>query len=95
MKAVPPELKDNGWVAGMEGIARKFKSVLEAAGLKEIAALGYAFDPTVHEAVARLPGPTDMVVAEYEKGYNFKDRVLRPTRVAVGTGENMEESSGD
>ncbi len=87
MKHLPPELKDEGWLQGMEGIARKFKSVLEAAGLKEIVALGFAFDPTMHEAVACLPGPEGMVVAEHAKGYHFKDRVLRPSRVAVGSGE--------
>jgi len=92
MKAVPCELKDNAWVAGMDGIARKFRNVMEAVGLKEITALGFAFDPTMHEAVAHLPGPENMVVAEYEKGYRFKDRVLRPTRVAVGSGEKMAES---
>jgi len=92
MKAVPCELKDNSWVAGMDGISRKFRSVMEAVGLKEITALGFAFDPTMHEAVAHLPGPENMVVAEYEKGYRFKDRVLRATRVAVGSGEKMDES---
>ncbi len=91
LKAVPPELKDNSWVQGMASITRKLRSALEAAGLKEICALGFAFDPTLHEACAHLPGPEGMVVAEYEKGYRFKDRVLRPPRVAVGSGEKMKE----
>jgi molecular chaperone GrpE len=91
MKSVPVEMKDNGWVAGMAGIARKFRNALEAVGLKEMSVLGFAFDPNMHEAVAHLPGPEGMVVAEYEKGYRFKDRVLRPARVAVGSGEKMKE----
>ena len=89
MKAVPPDLKEDAWVQGMEGIARKFRNVLESVGLKEIMALGFGFDPNMHEAVAHLPGPEDMVIAEYAKGYRFKDRVLRPARVAVGSGEEM------
>jgi molecular chaperone GrpE (heat shock protein) len=32
-----------------------------------------------------------MVVAEFEKGYRFKDRVLRAARVGVGSGEKMEQ----
>ena len=90
LKAVPPELKDNAWTQGMASITRKFRSALEVAGLKEVCALGFAFDPTLHEACAHLPGPEGMVVAEYEKGYRFKDRVLRPPRVAVGSGEKMK-----
>ena len=90
IKHIPPELKDNSWVQGMEGIARKFKVVLEAVGLAEIAALGCPFDPTLHEAVACLPGAEDIVIIEQEKGYLFKDRVLRPSRVAVGSGELPE-----
>ncbi|MCL2149761.1 MAG: nucleotide exchange factor GrpE [Dehalococcoidia bacterium] len=91
MKHAPPDLKSDGWVQGMEGIARKFKGVLEGAGLEEIAAMGLAFDPTLHEAVACLPGPEGMVIAEHDKGYRFKDRVLRPSRVAVGSSEPAQE----
>lgn len=90
MKHTPPELMSEGWVQGMEGITRKFRGILEAVGLKEILALGLAFDPTLHEAVACLPGPEGLVIAEHEKGYRFKDRVLRPSRVAVGSGEPTE-----
>ena len=93
MKHLPPNLKDESWLQGIEGISRKFKSVLEAVGLKEIVALGYAFDPTVHDAVACLPGPEGMVIAEHAKGYYFKDRVLRPSRVAVGSGELAADSA--
>ena len=91
LKAVPSELKDNSWVQGMASITRKLRSTMEAAGLKEICALGFAFDPTVHEACAHVPGPEGMVIAEYEKGYRYKDRVLRAPRVAVGSGEKMKQ----
>jgi molecular chaperone GrpE len=77
----------------MEGIARKFRGLLEVVGLKEIEALGCVFDPTLHEAVACLPGAEDVVIAEQEKGYLFKDRVLRPARVAVGSGEVLGKES--
>jgi len=92
MKHTPPELKNDGWVQGVGGIVRKFKNVLEAVGLTEIPAINCAFDPNLHEAVACLPGPDGMVIAEHEKGYHFKDRVLRPSRVAVGSGKSAEKS---
>ncbi len=87
LRGMPPELKGNPWVEGMEGIARKFWSTLEAVGLTPIPALGLPFDPTVHEAMMHVPGPADRVMAEYERGYKLKDKVLRPARVAVGNGE--------
>jgi molecular chaperone GrpE len=91
LKAVSPILKDDAWVQGIAGIARKFRSAMESVGLKEICALGFAFDPTMHEACAHLPGPEGMVIGEYEKGYQFKDRILRAPRVAVGSGEKVYE----
>jgi molecular chaperone GrpE len=86
-RSVPEELKGNPWVQGMEGIARKFRAALEGAGLTPINALGQQFDPSVHEAMMHVPGQADRVMAEYERGYKLKDRVLRPARVAVGNGE--------
>ena len=93
MHHTPPALKDEAWVQGMEGIIRKFKGIMDAVGLVEIPAMGLAFDPNLHEAVACLPGPEGTIIAEHEKGYYFKDRILRPSRVTVGSGEPAEEQA--
>jgi molecular chaperone GrpE len=91
-RSVPEDLRGNPWAQGMEGIARKFRASLEAAGLTPINALGQQFDPAIHEAMMHVPGPADRVMSEYERGYKFKDRVLRPARVAVGNGEPVSDN---
>jgi len=63
-----------------------FREILERYGVKEIKAIGEAFDPHLHEAIARVPGgdkPANMVVEELEKGYMYQDRLLRPAKVVV------------
>ena len=91
LRHTPPELKSNAWAQGMDGIFRKFRGTLEGIGLAPIPSLGLPFDPAVHEAVMHVPGPSEMVMAEYERGYKLKERVLRPARVAVGNGEEATE----
>ncbi len=85
---VPPSLADDPWVGGINGIARKLETSLETAGLSPIKALGECFDPSVHEASGCAPGKEGIVVQELQKGYMFNERVIRPSRVMVGSGEN-------
>jgi len=85
--AIPPELEDVGWVEGIKLIKRKMRNSLEAQGLSEIKALGEQFDPNVHEAVSQAAGKEHVIVGEIEKGYKLHDRVIRPSRVIVGNGE--------
>jgi molecular chaperone GrpE len=73
-------------VEGVELIQRELLRVLERAGLKRYSALGQAFDPTRHEATARVVSPhasPNTVVAEIVPGYLLHERVLRPAQVAV------------
>jgi molecular chaperone GrpE len=52
--------------------------------------MGQLFDPNLHDAVetdASSEAPASTVVAELQRGYIFKDRVLRPSLVRVSTGE--------
>jgi molecular chaperone GrpE len=87
LDSVPDGLAEDGWVDGISLIYRKFKAVLEEQGVSEIAALGGPFDPHFHEAMLFGEGEEGMVVEEIQKGYRLHDRVLRPTRVKVGKGE--------
>lgn len=72
--------------AGIEMIYRQFLDELRREGLRDIEALGLAFDPEVHEAVATdvgSPLPPNTCVEEMQRGYYFHDRVLRPALVRV------------
>ena len=72
------------WVDGVRLIHRKLLATLEAQGLKEISAVGQAFDPRYHEAVLEADGDEGKVLAELQKGYTFGNRVVRPALVKVG-----------
>jgi molecular chaperone GrpE len=90
--AVPISIIKESWVGGINGIARKLENTLEMAGLSRIKAQGEFFDPSLHEAVGSVPGEEGVVVRELEKGYKFNERVLRPARVLVGSGEEDTKS---
>jgi molecular chaperone GrpE len=73
-------------VAGVELIQRELLRVLERAGVTRYTAVGQPFDPTRHEAIARVvsaEAAPDTVVTETAPGYLLNGRVLRPAMVAV------------
>ncbi|MGD2246863.1 MAG: nucleotide exchange factor GrpE [Candidatus Methanofastidiosia archaeon] len=71
---------------GMVMIHKKFQKILEKEGVTPIDAVGEEFDPYYHEAVLAEVGDykDDTIIEELEKGYMFKNRVLRPSKVKVG-----------
>ena len=85
--AIPTEFAERDWVKGVRLVEKKFHTVLEMQGVKPILALGMAFDPNIHEGVQQAKGTEGMVVQELQKGYTFNGKLLRATKVAVGTGE--------
>jgi molecular chaperone GrpE len=87
LKTVDASLAGLTWVDGIRLIHRKFLALLDMAGVEEIPADGETFDPAVHEAVAHQPGPDHKVISVVQKGYKLGDRVVRPSMVVVGNGE--------
>jgi molecular chaperone GrpE len=88
---VPEELAGASWVDGIQLIAQKMKSILEAQGMEKIEAVGEMFDPNLHEALRQDRGQEGIILAEIETGYRLNERVLRPSRVVVGNGEGETE----
>ena len=71
---------------GVEMIWNDLKEFLKQKGLKEIEAKGKPFDPHEHEAMMQEETddePEGQVVEEFQKGYKFNDRVIRPAKVKV------------
>ncbi len=91
LEHVPAKLASIVWVDGINLIYRKFKAILESQGLTEIEALGKPFDPSQHEAVRQAKGEEGIVIEEIRKGYQLHDKVIRPTMVVVGNGEDTEK----
>jgi molecular chaperone GrpE len=86
---VPAEARETAWVDGIAAIDRKLRALLDSEGVTPIEALGRPFDPAVHEALSHVAGtgrPENEVVAEIRRGYRIRDRVLRPSLVAVSDG---------
>jgi len=75
-----------GLLEGVELIRRQFLDVLAKLGVTPIEALGRPFDPQVHQAVSQRPAPdaaAGTVVDELQRGFYFRERVLRPAMVVV------------
>ena len=89
--SIPPKLAKVGWVDGIKLIERNLRASLEAQGLSPIKALGETFDPHLHEAIRQDKGKEGIVIEEIQKGYKLHDRVIRPSRVVIGSGEVDEE----
>ena len=71
---------------GVELIYQKLRAALEKTGLKAIETKGRQFNPRLHEAVATVETnrhPEHEIVEELQRGYYFKDRLLRPAMVKV------------
>ena len=74
------------YAKGMQLIFEQLKKALENAGLEEIKAMDEAFDPNVHNAVMTesLEEKEDGTITKVlQKGYKLKDKVIRPSMVAV------------
>lgn len=72
---------------GFALIYHKFKSALEAKGLKQMNAKGENFDSDLHEAIANVPGDESQkgkVIDDVEKGYFLNEKVIRFAKVVVG-----------
>jgi molecular chaperone GrpE len=74
---------------GIQLVHTKLKSILVQKGLKEMESINTAFDTDHHEAITKIPAPTDelkgKVIDELEKGYTLNDKVIRFAKVVVGS----------
>jgi len=74
---------------GVQLVHSKLKGILVQKGLKEMESINTAFDTDLHEAITKIPAPTDdlkgKVIDELEKGYTLNDKVIRFAKVVVGS----------
>lgn len=84
-KNIPQELQDNLWIKGVLQIREKLIKILEKEGMMEIKAkIGDKFDPNLHEAVEIGEGEEGEILEVFQKGFLWKGKVFRPTKVKVG-----------
>jgi molecular chaperone GrpE len=73
------------FVKGMAMVYENFRKILEKEGLRPIEALGKQFDPYRHEVLLQEHSDKDegCVLQELQKGYYFKDKVIRHSKVTI------------
>jgi molecular chaperone GrpE len=93
-RALKTETSDPEFAKGMELIFQRFSGELRKLGLEPIAAEGQKFDPNIHHALemretAEVEDHT--ILAEMQKGYNFRGKLLRPVMVRVAVAPSSEK----
>lgn len=86
VEAIPEEEKDGATEQGVIMIYRQLMKILEDIGVMQINAEGSQFDPDFHNAVIHIEDENygdNVVVEEMQKGYKYKDTVLRYSMVKV------------
>ena len=86
LAAVPEEAKEDAFVVGMDKVYKQMLVELEAIGVTAIEAVGKEFDPEFHNAVMQVESgeyESGVVAQELQKGYMYKDSVVRHSMVAV------------
>lgn len=73
--------------AGLKMTIKEFEKILAEEGVTEIEAHGNNFDPHTMEAIEKVDGENGKVMEVLQKGYMYKNKVLRPARVKVGGGK--------
>jgi len=85
------------FLQGVELVQRELLSIFEKNHVTEIEALGKPFDPSLHEAMAQVESgavPPNTVIDVLQKGFQLRDRLVRPARVIVAKAADGQGRSG-
>ena len=86
LASVPEEEKDSGFSQGMQMIYKQLMTELENMEVKPIPAVGEEFNPEFHNAVMQVESEefeSGVIAQELQKGYTYRDSVVRHSMVAV------------
>jgi molecular chaperone GrpE len=85
-RALKTETADRDYAKGVELIYQRMLDSLKKMGLEPIETEGKMFDPNLHQAVERVQteeAVDQAILGEFQRGYNFKGKLLRPAMVKV------------
>ena len=83
---VDPEDENDAFVDGMQRVYKQMMTELDSIGVKPIEAVGKEFDPNLHNAVMQVESEeyeSGMIAQELQKGYTYRDSVVRHSMVSV------------
>ena len=91
-------MKDDENARGISMILNQLNKVLEEEGTRPIITSGEKFDPHKHEVISHIE--TDdheegAIVQEFQKGYWYKDKVIRPSKVIISKKPNLEVNKNE
>jgi molecular chaperone GrpE len=85
-RALKIETADANYAKGVELINGRMHETLKKMGLEPMDTVGKTFDPNLHQAVERVEtedADDQTILAEFQRGYTFKGKLLRPAMVKV------------
>ena len=85
-RALKAETADREYAKGVELIYQRLSEILRRMGLEPIQTAGQRFDPNQHQAVQRVEtkdAEDQAILDEFQRGYNFRGKLLRPAMVRV------------
>ncbi len=91
LEHLPEELKNNEWAKGILHIHQDWNKILGQFGIKKVETVGKKIDPSRHSAMTTVPGEKDVVMQEFEAGYEMNGTVILPAKVAVGNGASIDK----
>ena len=86
LNTIPEDAKGTAFAEGMEKIYKQFVKTLDDLGVRPIEAVGKPFDPNFHNAVMHVEDENlgeNVVAAELQKGYTYKESIVRHSMVQV------------
>lgn len=86
LAAIPQEEKEHPFMEGMNKVYKQLMTTLEEIGVKPIEAVGSEFNPDYHNAVMHIEDENlgeNVVAEEFQKGYMYRDSVVRHSMVKV------------
>jgi molecular chaperone GrpE len=88
-RALKAESGNAEYAKGVEMIYNRMYEALKKLGLEPIETAGAQFDPHLHQAIERVEtsdAPDNAVLGEFQRGYHYKGKLLRPSMVKVAVG---------
>lgn len=85
-RALKADASSPEYAKGVEMIYTRMSESLKKLGLEPIVTEGAMFDPHLHQAIERVESadaPENTILGEFQRGYNFKGKMLRPSMVRV------------
>ena len=85
VKQTPEAIQSDNWYKGVENIHKMLNKITADIGLEAIGT--ESLDSNLHEVISVIPGQKDQIIETLEQGYKLGDKVIRPSKVVVGSGK--------